>query len=73
MQYRRHEVLRTGQGTHGRGTKKHRPEKGGGISDGGLNPATDTNKLCTVYRGGSHTTSDVLDFCLGAGKYDNRN
>ena len=32
----------------------------GGISDGGLNPATDTNKLPTAYRGGSHPASDIF-------------
>ena len=31
----------------------------GGISDGGLNPATDTSKLLTAYRGGSHILSDI--------------
>ena len=30
------------------------------ISDGRLNPATDTNLLLAAYRGGSHLTSDVF-------------
>ena len=33
----------------------------GGISDGGLNPATDTNMLLTAYRGESHSTSDIIE------------
>ena len=32
----------------------------GGISDGGWNPATDTSKLLTAYKGGSHILSDIL-------------
>ena len=32
------------------------------ISDGRLNPATDTNLLLAVYGGGSHLTFDI--FCL---------
>jgi len=31
----------------------------GCISDGGLNPAIDANKLLTAYRGWSHPTSDI--------------
>ena len=33
------------------------------ISDGRLNPATDTSLLLAAYRGGSHLTSDIY-FCL---------
>ncbi len=31
----------------------------GGISDGGLNPSTDTNMLLTAYKGGSHSITDI--------------
>ena len=33
------------------------------ISDGRLNPATDTSLLLAAYRGGSHLTSDIHTSC----------
>ena len=42
-------------------TSTGHPAPAGGISDGGLNPATDTNMLLTAYRGESHSTSDIIE------------